>query len=299
MHLTIATQNLREGGWGSLDPARPDPDYDRLDDIADRLRPAGADILIVNEIRDQRDYNTGKADPAAHLGGHAPDLERMRQLGDALGLALAGVAPSRSGIPSAVLYRPGDLGLLGWFDRFSTWFTNGCGTAVFAIPGYREPLAVATVHADPWAWIDTARELQRTVALVSEFNVWGVLGGDFNCPPAYGPPAEVAGMRPHHRMNRLADPTGSDPAPNLEPVRALEDAGYVDAAAVLDACAPRSGESDADWLDRTRTGKTDRIDRLHLTPALARTPIAYQRLGASPYASDHFGAAATIDLELA
>jgi hypothetical protein len=48
MHLTIATQNLREGGWGSLDRARPDPDYGRLDDIVDRLRPAGADILIVN-----------------------------------------------------------------------------------------------------------------------------------------------------------------------------------------------------------------------------------------------------------
>lgn len=48
MQLVIATQNLREGGWGSLDPARPGPDHDRLDDIAERLRPAAADILIVN-----------------------------------------------------------------------------------------------------------------------------------------------------------------------------------------------------------------------------------------------------------
>ncbi|MEU5874161.1 hypothetical protein AB0A73_21725 [Glycomyces sp. NPDC047369] len=121
-------------------------------------------------------------------------------------------------------------------------------------------------------------------------------GGDFNCAPAYGPPAASERMRPHHRMNRLADPTGADPGLNLEPARALEDAGYVDVAAVLDACAARPGESTASLAERTRTGTTDRINRLHLTPALAATPIAYRRLDTHPLASDHYGITATLDL---
>jgi hypothetical protein len=299
LQITVATQNLRAGAWGSLDPARPDPDYDRLDRIVAQLQPLQVDALVVTEIRDQRAYNSGRAHPSEHVQGFAADVERMVDLGDALGMKLAGITPSRSGIPSAVLYRHGALTLAGWHDRFSLWFTNGNGTAVFNVHGCNEPLAVATVHADPWSWIDTQRELLRTVALVSEFNAWGILAGDFNCAPTYGPPANIERMKPHHRMNRLVNPNGPDPAPNLKPASTLDDAGYVDVAAVLDVCTPFPGETVDDLVERTRTGKTDRIDRIHLTPALATTPVSYRCLDTDPYASDHYGVVVTLDLELA
>lgn len=299
MHLTIAAQNLREGGWGQLDPAAPsEAGLDRLPDLADRLKAANADILVAGEIRDQRAYNAGTADPGDHLRCQA-DRDRMYQLGDALGLTLAGITPSRSGIPSAVLYRRGRLKLTGWHDRFSTWFTNGCGVAVFTAAEANEPIAVAAIHADPWSWIDTAREVQRAIALVSEFHDWGIAAGDFNSAPAYGPPADLPRMRPHHRMNRLVDARGPRPERNLEPARALEEAGYVDAAAVLDACAQAPGETLHDLIERSRTGADDRIDRIHLTPALARTPVAYQRLDTHRYASDHYGIATILDLDRA
>lgn len=302
--FVLGAQNLKGGGYGCLDPdCDPDPDFDRFDRLAARLKPIGHSVLVLNEIRDQRPYHRGQTRPADHVRGLESDTVRMHEFAERLGMRLADITPSRSGVPSAVLYNPAQVRKIAWYDRWSTWFTSGFGVAVFAVEGLGE-IAVGAIHADPWDSITTESELRRAAAIICETEKGltggfgrGALAGDLNCLPTYRPDYNIAEMDDHHKTNRLIGGNGPDPRPNLAPARVLDDdhARFTAAAAAVDACAPRPGESGAERIERTRTGRHARIDAVRFRPALACAITGYQRIDVDRYCSDHFGVAATCD----
>lgn len=295
MRVTIATQNIQAGGWGGR---RLDFDFDRLPWLVERLEPAEVDILVVNEVRDRRTWCPGELRPRTAIEQAIHDRERMVELGSALGLQLAGITPSKTGTPTAVLYRKERFADVSWdADVSEALFTNGCGVARFSFPDSKEPLAVAALHASPWSELRTAEELQTAVTMVCEHSGWAVVAGNLNCVPAYGPIPIEPLMRPHERMNYLtgAGGTGSITR-NLRPQQALSDAGFVDVAEVLGACERAPDEMLPQLLQRCLTSRSGRMDRIHVSGLLADTPVEYRLLDTPPEASEYHGVTVTLDL---
>lgn len=295
--LTFAQWNIKDGGFGRLDGDR-DPDHDRLPEITEHLAATGADVIVLNEVRDRRRYwgKGGTAHPSDDPYPFDGDTQRLAPLADQLGMRIAGVTPTVSGIPSAVLYRHERLGDALWQTGHEYLFTNGFGIARFDPPWLSKPLAVAAVHIGPWSKQQILAETGAAVSRVTEYYDWGVLGGDFNSLSAYGPASNPLRMKPHHRAIQLIDPNGEAwPRPNLEPANLVAGAGFCDVAELAAACEPREGESLEDLIERVRTGQAARIDRGYVTGHLRECVLRYERFG-SPLLSDHWGILWELDL---
>lgn len=195
MRLTIAVQNISHGGLRIND----DASRNRWDDLLARLDPVGADLLILNEA------TTWEHD----------DQALARAFGAELGLDVAGLTPSKSDVPTAVLYRKDRLG------EPSTWDTkhqhlagHGFGIAAWDLEALPAPLSLGAIHVTPFSPIQALIEVQTLVCRAYRRGPYAIVGGDFNFPPLHGLDPDIERMLPHNRANRLINPRGHNPQPN-------------------------------------------------------------------------------------
>jgi len=270
VEVTIAVQNISHGGLRIND----DASRNRWDDLLARLDPVGADVVILNEAA------TFELD----------DWKRARQFANELGLDVAGVTPSKSDVPTAVLYRKDRLGKPRWDTKHQYLVNHGFGIASWDLDCLPAPLSIGGIHVTPFSPVQAVIEVQTLVCRAYRNGPYAIVGGDFNFPPLYGLPPDIDRMLPFNKMNRLIDPRGTDPRPNKSVAQALYDGGFHDVAAELHM---RTGD------DRllAYTGKTDRIDWIAVSQPLRDAIVSYQLLDEPEDASDHEGVAAVVDLQ--
>jgi hypothetical protein len=270
VELTIAVQNISHGGLRIND----DASRNRWNDLIARLAPVEADIVILNEAA------------AFELDGN----KKARQFGAELGLAVAGVTPSKSDVPTAILYRAERLGpLRAWDTKHQHLFNHGYGVARWDLDCLPAPLQIGGIHITPFSPVQAVIEVQTLVCRAYRSGPYAIVGGDFNFPPLYGLPPDVDKMLPFNKMNRLINPRDPDPQPNKSVAQALYDGGFHDVAAELHM---RTGD------DRllAYTGKTDRIDWIAVSQPLCDALVSYTLLDQPDGASDHEGVSCVIDL---
>ncbi|MGI5185376.1 endonuclease/exonuclease/phosphatase family protein [Dactylosporangium sp. CA-152071] len=272
MHIRVVAQNLGNGG---LRDSEGNPE-DRWPALAERLRTAQPDVLLLNEARGWTEH------------GH-------RQLGRAqrdLGMYAAPLPPSKTGMRTAILFRPDTL---GWWthtnDAVSQETTHGFVIAAFPIPGLPAPITFAAAHLDPYLGDKALYEAKLIATAAYRYGPYAVIGGDMNFPPEDGPDPDYDQMRPYNLAARtlLTDP-GTALRPDRRAAQMLHKCGYLDAALHL-----HRRTSDAQLL--RRTGSDDRIDRIHLSSAFGDAISNYQLLDLPAGASDHHGVAVDIDTD--
>lgn len=286
MLLRIAVQNLSHGGHRINDS-----EGDRWSALTERFTAAAPDIVIVNEAT-----NWDTLNPDSEGTEHRWPVAETHAV--KLGLAVAGVAPSRSGNAVAILYRPETLGKpRTWDDKHSQLFYHGSGVAAWDIPGWTKPLAVGGVHINPFAREFALPEVSTLACRIYRWSPFGVVGGDFNFPPLYGRDPDRSRMQPHNRMLRLEDPLDPDSPPWRGVGQRLREGGFHDVAAELHQRRLADGRDDQDLL--AYTGITERVDWLAVSGPLLDAVVDYEKLDAPVGASDHDGCLAVLDTTLA
>ncbi|MFB6507530.1 MULTISPECIES: hypothetical protein [unclassified Streptomyces] len=283
MELTIAVQNLGLGGLrtGSGDPEHRWPLLaERINSAAGRVGARRVDAVLLQEASDWDRY------------GH-------RQLGVAmrdLDLDAMPIPPSRSGIPPVLLYRRETLGRwTHWNTDFAEETLHGFGVAVFDV-GLPAPLALASVHLNPFAADKARNEAKLLATRALRYGPYGIVAGDINYPPADpdSPCPDYARMLPYNRSarTRLPSEVGGQLVPDRRVTEMLAYTGYVDAAAKL-------YEERGDQELLRRTGTDDRIDQLWVSAPLRDTVVDYALLETPEGASDHHGLVVRLDLDRA
>ncbi|MEU3565413.1 endonuclease/exonuclease/phosphatase family protein [Kitasatospora sp. NPDC006786] len=294
MELLVVVQNLGQGGLrdGSGAPE------DRWPLLAERILTAGGpaappDLVLLQEAVDWGRY------------GHRQLALAMRDLDmDALPLP-----PSGSGYPTALLYRRETVGRwLNWNVDFAHRTLHGFGVATFDV-GLPAPLAVASVHLDPFSPDSARAEAKLAATRALRYGPYGMVCGDINYPPASpdSPEPDYAAMRPYNRSARTLLPSQARTAlpsqagalltevgpaaavPDRRVAETLAHTGYVDAAWHL-----YQQNRDPELLRRTSTD--DRIDQAWVSAPLAPAVTGYRVLDAPAGASDHHGLAVHLDL---
>ncbi|MET9779221.1 endonuclease/exonuclease/phosphatase family protein [Streptomyces sp. NPDC006367] len=271
MQLTVVVQNVGTGGIRNGDG---DPE-DRWPALAERINGAAdrVDVVLLQEVSEWDKY------------GHKQLSRAMSDLGlDALPLA-----PSRSGLGTAILYRPEVLGRwVRWNTDFASETLHGFGIATFDL-GLPAPLAFASVHLTPFDADAALSEANLIATRGYKYGPFSVLGGDYNYPPASSqhPAPDFSAMRPYNIASRTLLPDGDlVPAQGLEPdrrvTRKMVHNGYVDVAWHL---YQQTGDED---LLRP-TGTDDRIDQAWVSGALAPAVSDYRVLDSPRGAVDHHG----------
>ncbi|MEU5874160.1 hypothetical protein AB0A73_21720 [Glycomyces sp. NPDC047369] len=270
MELTIAVQNISHGGRRINDDAT----RNRWNDLIARLAPVEADIVILNEA----------------TGFELDGWEKAHQFASELGLIVAGVTPSKSDVPTAVLYRQERLGpLRAWDTKHQHLVNHGFGVASWDLACLPAPLQLGAIHITPFSPVQAVIEVQTLVCRAYRSGPYAIVGGDFNFPPLRGKHPDIANMLPFNKMNRLIDPRGTDPQPNKVVAQTLYDGGFHDVAAELHM---RTGD---DAL-LAYTGKTDRIDWIAVSQPLRDAIVSYTLLDQPRGASDHEGVACVLNL---
>lgn len=280
MELVIAVQNMSLGGLRDS-AGNPEDRWPLLVErlCCDGLRP---DLVLLQEASEW------------HAFGH-------RQLGRAmsdLGMEAAPIPPSSSGIPPILLYRRETVGAWkNWNTDFSRETLHGFGVAVFDV-GLPAPLAVASVHLNPFV-ADKARDEAKLLATrAMRYGPYGIVAGDINYPPCSpdSPAPDYSTMRPYNRSarTRLPSESGGELLPERRVTEMLTYSGYVDVAWHL---YELSGRTDTSLL--ARTGTDDRIDQGWVSRPLAPALTDYRLVDAPVEASDHKGFTFTLDLSKA
>jgi hypothetical protein len=270
VELTIAVQNISHGGLRIND----DASRNRWKDLLARLGPVEADMVILNEAA------------TFELNG----WKKAHHFASELGLDVAGVTPSKSDVPTAVLYRKDRLGEpLAWDTKHQYLVNHGFGVASWDLDCLPAPLQLGAIHVTPFSPIQAVIEVQTLVCRAYRQGPYAIVGGDFNFPPVYGKKPDIANMLPFNKMNRLINPRDPDPQPNTSVAQALYDGGFHDVAAELHM---RTGDDDL----LAYTGKTDRIDWIAVSQPLRDAIVSYTLLGQPEGASDHEGVSCVIDL---
>ncbi|MCX4529290.1 endonuclease/exonuclease/phosphatase family protein [Streptomyces sp. NBC_01551] len=192
--IRIVFQNL---GHGALKDGDGNPE-DRWPAVTERIASIGApaDMVALNECA------------GWNLYGHKQLGRAMRDLDmDALPLP-----HSKSGYRPGLLYRPETMGRwLRWNDDF--WFntTHGAGVATFDV-GLPKPLAVLPLHLDPHSADNALVEAKLLATRGMRYGPFGMLIGDFNYPPAFGPNPLFDQMRPYNLAARTLLTSPDDPS---------------------------------------------------------------------------------------
>jgi hypothetical protein len=279
MDITVVVQNV---GTGALHDGDGVP-QDRWPALAQRINAAAerVDAVLLCEVS------------GWHLYGHRQLARAMRDLDlDALPLA-----PTRSGLGTAVFYRPQTLGRWArWNTDFAGETLHGFGVAGFEIPGLSAPLCLVPMHLTPFDADAAVSEANLIATRGFKYGPYALLGGDVNYPPADpgNPEPDFVQMRPYNLASRtLLDQQQADgrPVPDRRVARTLRHNGYVDAAWHL---YQRTG--DAQLLRRTATD--DRIDQIWVSAPLASAIHGYRVLDAPPGASDHDGLVLHLETDL-
>lgn len=258
MELVVVLQNLRLGGEG------------RWPQFADRLRPG--DLLLLNEA------------PASNA--------MLEDFAGLLGMNALPLPPSESGIPPAICYRPEVLGPVSEYNAdLSATLTHGVCVACWDIPGLGL-LAAAAGHFSPFSPGRAQIDAECTAWTAQRYGEFSLIGADVNGPPLEGPSAEVALMNQRDRALRFLDPLADPPqVPNRANAQALANYGYVDAFTVL---YQRTG----DPRFQAKTGRSDRIDAIHVSRQMVPAVTGGELLDMSP-GDDHRGVLVRVDTDLA
>ncbi|MFF1422047.1 hypothetical protein [Streptomyces sp. NPDC058280] len=280
--MTIAIQNL---GLGGLKDGDGNPE-DRWPLLAERINSAAdrVDVVLLCEVVDW------------HLYGHKQLARALRDLD----LDAAPLAPSRSGIGTALLYRRETLGRWSRHNPdFGTEVLHGFAVTAFDIPGLPAPLSFVPVHFTPFSAEQALIEANYTATRGYKYGPYAVLAGDGNYAPASSrsPLPDFSEMRPYNVGSRTLLPDG-DFSPNQQfvPDRRvtgkLAHNGYVDVAWHL----YKKNKKDEALL--APTGTDDRIDQAWVSGPLADAVSNYRLLDKPSGASDHHGLVFTLDTDL-
>lgn len=279
MQLTVVTQNLGLGGLRSGDG---DP-QDRWPLLAQRILGAAArvDVVLLSEVVDW------------HLYGH----KQLARALDDLGLDAAPLAPSRSGIGTALLYRRETVGR--WVRHnpdFASETLHGFAVTSFDV-GLPAPLSFVPVHLTPFDADAALSEANLIATRAYKYGPFAVLSGDCNYAPAASdhPGPDVAAMRPYNLASRTLLPDGdfsaaAAPVPDRRVARKLAQSNFVDVAWHL-------YEQTGDEGLLARTGTDDRIDQAWVSAPLADAVSGYRLLDTPEGASDHHGLVFRIDTD--
>ncbi|XNR94817.1 hypothetical protein NRF20_46005 [Streptomyces sp. R-74717] len=209
-----------------------------------------------------------------------------------LDLDAAPLAPSRSGIGTALLFRREVLGR--WVRHnsdFGTEVLHGIAVTSFDIPGLPAPLSFMPVHFTPMSAEQALIEANYAATRGYKYGPFAVLGGDVNYAPSSSrsPLPDFSEMRPYNVESRTLLPDGDfdpgvAPEPDRRVTRKLAQNGYVDVAWHL---FEQSHRQDTQLL--APTGTDDRIDQAWVSGPLAGAVSDYRLLDAPKEASDHHG----------
>ncbi|MGQ0841512.1 endonuclease/exonuclease/phosphatase family protein [Actinokineospora sp.] len=265
----------------------------------DQATPATITVLAQNITKNNLD-----AWPviAERIRAHHPDLVCLSELPDShtefaaiaasLGLASPGLAPSRSGVRTAVLYNPTTLGThIGWETEYAHKTHHGFGVATFEL-GLPYPLAVTSVHLDPFA-IDWARaEASLIGCRARRHGPLAIIAGDINYSPAHGPEPDFDAMGDWNLNQRtiLTDPElGLDPIADRSVAWRIKRSGFVDVAEAL-----HNTTSDDNLL--AFTGGHERVDQIWVSRPFLNCIAAYRLITHPDTATNHNGVLAVITL---
>lgn len=281
MRISVVVQNLGNGG---LQDGDGNPD-DRWPKLAERIKGAAdrVDVVMLTETTDWHRY------------GHKQLARAMRDLD----LDAAPLAPSRSGMGTALLYRQQILGRWARHNPdFGTELLHGMAVTSFDIPGLPCPLSFAPIHISPFSAEQAIIEVNYAATRAYKYGPYAVLGGDVNYAPAWSqsPPPDFSEMRPYNVGSRTVMPAGDfDPSAPLAPERSvarkLAQNGFIDVAWQL-----FKKTKDAGLL--APTGTDDRIDHGWVSGPLADAVSDYRLLTtpADPR-GHHHGLTFTVDTD--
>lgn len=278
MLLTVVVQNLGTGGTEDGD-GRPG---DRWPLLAERINTAAdrVDAVMLCEVMDWHRY------------GHK---QLARACAD-LDLDVAPLAPSSSGLGTALLYRREVLGR--WVRHnpdFAHETLHGFAVTSFDV-GLPAPVSFVPVHFSPFSAQRALVEAGTVASRGYKYGPYAVLAGDVNFAPGSvdSPLPDYAQTRPYNIGARTLLPThGSGPEdlhPNRMVAQTLAHYGYLDVALHL-------YEQAKDPRLLAPTGSDDRIDQAWVSAAVAPAVSGYRLLDQPEGASDHRGLVFTIDTE--
>ncbi|MFJ8746538.1 hypothetical protein ACIRL2_45250 [Embleya sp. NPDC127516] len=279
MELTVVTQNLKLGALRSADG---DP-QGRWPLLVERILAAAerVDVVMLCEVVDWHRY------------GHK---QLVRALCD-LGLDAAPLAPSRSGIGTALLFRRETMG--HWVRHnpdFASETLHGFAVTSFDV-GLPAPLSFVPVHLTPFDADAALSEANLVASRAHKYGPFAVVSGDCNYPPASArnPLPDHAAMRAYNAGSRTLLPAGdvtpgTAPEPDRRVARKLAQNGLVDVAWHL-------FEQTGDHRLLARTGTDDRIDQAWVSSPLAGAVSNYRLLDRPEGASDHHGLVFRIDTD--
>lgn len=227
------------------------------------------DVLLVQEARGF-DADGGRALFAAE-----EDLD-MR--------GLLAVAP-RTGQHTAVFFRPGIQPLR--FDPDSDHFHHALAQATLAVPGFDQPVTVASIHLSPLSPALRAAEVGSLAGLAAA-DQYAIVAGDANSlAPGDPEPTDWDKLPAHLRVRYLAPAAdGRSPAADRSALAYLHAAGFTDAAAARGQAAiptvPAPGFPQAEFVPF-------RCDHILLSPRLAPALTGYRVIddARTATASDH------------
>ncbi|MFI1966690.1 endonuclease/exonuclease/phosphatase family protein [Streptomyces pathocidini] len=182
---------------------------DRWPQLAERINSAAdrVDVVMLCEI------------PEWHRYGHKQLARAMQDLD----LDAAPLAPSRSGIGTALLYRREVVGR--WVRHnpdFGTEVLHGIAVTSFEIPGLPAPLSFVPIHFTPMSAEQALIEANYAATRGYKYGPFAVLAGDVNYAPASSrhPLPDFSEMRPYNVGSRTLLPDGDfDPAATPLPDR--------------------------------------------------------------------------------
>lgn len=247
----------------------------------ERLSEHNADIIVLNEVE------------GWEKNGH----RQLARACDDLDMDALPLPPGQSGNGAAMLYRRARLGRWRRLDhKYAPEFHHGYLAAAFDM-GVSHPVTVVACHIDPRTPDEGKTEAGKICWRSSKLGrtgkageIYSLIAGDINAPPLVGPNADWPRMEPYDRAIRYCDPLADEPSqPNTDIAQAFAEHGYHDAASLLLAKHPER----TDVLGPT--GKTDRIDAIHLSDSLTDAVRDYRRLSTPHGASNHHGIRIDLD----
>lgn len=262
--LRIVSQNTSRGGTKRSD-GRPTDQYTQMIEV---VKEADADIALFQEVNTWAD------------NGH----ELLARTCEELGMATAGIAPSRDGYPVTVLWNPNRVTWKRWNTDCGTESLKGHGLWAFDI-GLDKLLTVIPIHLSPYGYEHAAFESQVISSRAHRYDDLIIAGGDYNYPPADegNPEPLYETMKPWNIGARTLE----DEHGNLIPDRRIAEIWR------------RKGFIDVDWhLYQQQpdprllepTGTDDRIDRFEVTAQVIPGIVSCTRLPTKARGgSDHDG----------
>lgn len=260
--MRVMSYNILNGGRDGDDNHRWQTEVEVITDV-------DPDVLLVQEAR----------------GFDAEGCRQLFEAEQALGMrGLLAVAP-HTGQHTAVFLAPPLRPLR--FDVDSVHFHHALAQASVEVPGFAEPVTLASIHLSPLSPALRLTEVGWLAALAAPDRL-AVIAGDANSlAPGDPAPQDWAALPAHFRVRYLADPVDGQPrAADRSALRFLHDAGFRDAAAQYGdpgtPTVPTAGYPTAEFIPF-------RSDHVLLSPRLAPHLTRYQVLDdpRTATASDH------------